>query len=157
MSLSHLLKSANRRLGLSILQNQQGRISSSASYRASQVMHHSNRKIANIENKGSSSSSWLLSLLRGRQYNQQQVFLSKCNLVYTKFYCCFFNTVQLNNRNPSSVRVFIGSEYDMIYFLFFYLSHAVMMLYMNKWVFCWLDYHCLLHIWRFFICLIRLN
>ncbi|KAK2380047.1 hypothetical protein QL285_067779 [Trifolium repens] len=72
MSLSHLLKSANRRLGLSILQNQQGRISSSASYRASQVMHHSNRKIANIENKGSSSSSWLLSLLRGRQYNQQQ-------------------------------------------------------------------------------------
>ncbi|MCH85572.1 hypothetical protein A2U01_0006420 [Trifolium medium] len=67
MSLSHLLKSANRRLGLSILQNH-GRISSSASYRASQVP---NRKIDIIENKGS-SSSWLRSLLFGRPYNQQQ-------------------------------------------------------------------------------------
>jgi hypothetical protein len=74
MSLSHLLKSANR-LGLSILQNQQGRISSPASYRA---MHH---RI--IGNKGSSpspsssspsSSSWLPRLLRG---GPQQVFLSK--------------------------------------------------------------------------------
>jgi hypothetical protein len=65
MSLSHLLKSANR-LGLSILQNQQGRISSPASYRA---MHH---RI--IGNKGSSPSSWLPRLLRG---GPQQVFLSK--------------------------------------------------------------------------------
>ncbi|KAK2383384.1 hypothetical protein QL285_070843 [Trifolium repens] len=68
MSLSHLLKSANRRLGLSILENQQRRISPSASYRASQVMHHPNPKIEIIENKGSSS----LRSLRGRPNSQQQ-------------------------------------------------------------------------------------
>ncbi|KAK2399509.1 hypothetical protein QL285_049317 [Trifolium repens] len=70
MSLSHLLKSANC-LGLLILQNHQGRISSPASYRA---MHH--RIIGNKgsspsssppppSSSSSSSSSWLPRLLRG--------------------------------------------------------------------------------------------
>jgi hypothetical protein len=88
MSLSHLLKSANR-LGLSILQNQQGRISSPASYRA---MHH--RIIGNkgssptsssspppSSSSSSSSSSWLPRLLRG---GPQQVFLSKFYFIMGK-------------------------------------------------------------------------